>query len=424
MRQTEQRMPSTPPGLFAIWPGLAIIVLALAVAASPALRWADQPAAGGGRAAPIDGLRGFAALGVFLHHAVITHAWLVAGIWRLPPSRFYTMAGQAGVALFFMITGMLFWSRLIARDGRMGWAGFGIGRICRIGPLYLAAAAAAIAIAAARTGFALHQPAWQVFKELVKWSALGAFGNGPDVNGDRNTSLILAGVVWTLQCEWAFYASLLPLAVFTRDRRAAAMLPAAVLSLVLLHLASGAPTPATPYAIDIALFSAGMLIASAAPLVARLAPRWLRSAGALALLVAAFAFCDTAYAPAPILLLAGAFLLIASGADLFGLLSSRAAGRLGAISYGVYLLQGLVLTTLFAAPGLRRFALGAPLQYWAVLALAAILLLLVATIAHVAIEQPGIGAGRRFAAWLAGLRAARRERPPSRASGTAIPPVS
>lgn len=43
---------------------------------------------------------------------------------------------------------------------------------------------------------------------------------------------------------------------------------------------------------------------------------------------------------------AGLFHLLTSGATLFGLIELRAARRLGNISYGIYLLQGLVPTLL------------------------------------------------------------------------------
>jgi peptidoglycan/LPS O-acetylase OafA/YrhL len=395
-------MAQAQPGLLSVWPCLAITALLLGLAATRLMRQAEPDNRGGGgtehRMAPLDGLRGFLALSVFFHHAVITHAYLNGQAWDVPPSRFYTMAGQASVALFFMITGCLFWARLTAAGGRMDWTDFAIGRAFRIGPLYLAAMAATVAMALARTGFTLHQPVWQVSKELIKWAALGIFGNGPDINADRHTALILAGVVWTLQCEWAFYASLIPLSLFARDRQSAAMLPAATFSFLLLQIAATADPSRTQYAVDAALFAAGMLSAGAAPLIARAVPAWLRSVVALLLLATAGFGCDTAYSPVPILLLAGAFLLFASGADLFGLLTGRPARRLGAISYGVYLLQGLVLTTLFTAGAFRRFAMATPVHYWLMLTMAAVLLVIFATLAHIAVERPGIRTGRRLAA--------------------------
>jgi hypothetical protein len=42
----------------------------------------------------IDGARGFLALGVALHHAVIYYHFVRTDEWAAPPSRFDTLAGQ------------------------------------------------------------------------------------------------------------------------------------------------------------------------------------------------------------------------------------------------------------------------------------------------------------------------------------------
>ena len=100
----------------------------------------------------MDGLRGFLALSVVLHHASIYHqflqqASLTSAAWSAPPSRLYLTLGMAAMSMFFMITGYLFWSRLIGDkfkdQGAQGWGRLYVGRIFRIGPLYLTALAVA-----------------------------------------------------------------------------------------------------------------------------------------------------------------------------------------------------------------------------------------------------------------------------------------
>jgi peptidoglycan/LPS O-acetylase OafA/YrhL len=397
-------MPSDP---FPLWPGLAIPVLLIALAATPVLRCVNPPPdPNGRRIATLDGLRGLAAIGVFLHHGVITHGWLATGLWLLPASSLYTLLGQGAVALFFMITGFLFWSALIATGGRLNPVKFLIGRVGRIAPIYLCAAAAVIGIVFWRTGLTLHEPPRAILHELVKWSALGVFDYAPDINASPHTVLILAGVIWTLHWEWLFYFALIPVAVLARNRTIATIAPALALVVLLLAASLVRPAPLLMHRQDeilSALFAAGMLCASAAPAAARMAPPWLRSSLALALLAAVFAGADTAYAPLPLLGLAGAFLLIASGADLFGLLTFRPVQRLGQISYGLYLLQGLLLTAAFAQPAIRARAMAEPLLFWAVLAVAGIFLTLLASLAHVAVERPGIRAARRLSLAMPGL---------------------
>jgi peptidoglycan/LPS O-acetylase OafA/YrhL len=83
------------------------------------------------------------------------------------------------------------------------------------------------------------------------------------------------------------------------------------------------------------------------------------------------------------------------GCDLFGLLLTMPARRLGNASYGIYLLQGLVLAWMFAIAPVRAFALASAVQYWVVIFACALLLVLGASVAHHFIEQPGIRLGRR-----------------------------
>ena len=66
------------------------------------------------------------------------------------------------------------------------------------------------------------------------------------------------------------------------------------------------------------------------------------------------------------MLLALFFYLVCSGTSIFGLLTTTPARRLGNISYSLYLMQGLVLTLVFAIDPIRSFAMASPLNYWAI----------------------------------------------------------
>ena len=68
------------------------------------------------RVSMIDGLRGWLALGVFFTHAYSMHAWFVQGQWGGAQAGFFGMTGEIGVALFFMITGFLFWGRVLRAE--------------------------------------------------------------------------------------------------------------------------------------------------------------------------------------------------------------------------------------------------------------------------------------------------------------------
>ncbi len=77
-----------------------------------------------------------------------------------------------------------------------------------------------------------------------------------------------------------------------------------------------------------------------------------------------FLVFDTMLGPVQLLLVAVFFTLVCNGATLFGLLSTRPARRLSAISYSLYLMQGLALTLVFAVPPVRDFAMSGPVRFW------------------------------------------------------------
>jgi peptidoglycan/LPS O-acetylase OafA/YrhL len=363
------------------------------------------------RISNLDGLRGFLAYGVFFHHAAIYHDYLL-GHWTLPPSRFYTMIGQAGVALFFMISGYLFWEKLIDAHGRPRWISLYVGRIFRLGPLYIFSLAVLLLIIAFRSGFQLRVPVVELFDQIGAWSLLGYSGLGPNINGYADTGLLVAGVYWSLSYEWKFYFSLLVLAIASRDSRF--HLPFVV---VLLAACLGYRTADdVPYssAIPITcaiLFQVGMLCASLKRCgMTPSANGRMGSIFALALLTVVVFSSTNAYSVGPVIQLGIFFFSIISGASIFGLLSSRPAQRLGEMSYGVYLLQGLVLTLFFGINSIRTFALQSPAQYWASVLACSFVLLVVSALTHLWVEQIGIKIGKRLAAALES-RIAIRARP-------------
>ena len=97
-------------------PFFAICAISLAVASAIALAsgfYRERLAESGGRFEAIDGLRGFLALGVLGGHAVNMYSLYTSGVWSGDLAPFYSGAATAGVAVFFMITGFLFWLRLL-----------------------------------------------------------------------------------------------------------------------------------------------------------------------------------------------------------------------------------------------------------------------------------------------------------------------
>jgi peptidoglycan/LPS O-acetylase OafA/YrhL len=383
---------------YSVWPYFAEMALLLLIAASPLFGAADVPPNPGvSRISTLDGLRGFLALGVFFHHGAIYHRYLSDGAWSLPPSRFYSLIGQVGVAMFFMITGYLFWSRIVAERGRLDWLQLYIGRVFRIGPLYLFAIACAAVIVLTRVGLHLNVSVLQLGAELGRFLSLGLIPMD-DINGYPNSEMLLAGVTWTLRYEWYFYLSLPLLALVAGRSKLHLPFAFVMLTISLMYLTTHTkPSVSAPLSVCIALFLIGMTCGSLVRtgMIAKIADP-LGSLAVVILICTVFIIFDSSHNVGATLLLGGAFYLIASGCSLFGLLTSRAALRLGNVSYGIYLLQGLVLTIVFSLNWTRDTALLSPLGHWSMLLLCGILLVVVATVVHVAIERTGIDIGKRL----------------------------
>ena len=382
---------------YSVWPYFVVMALLLALVACPLFSAADVPPnPKGPRISTLDGLRGFLALGVFFNHAAIYHGYLSGEAWQLPPSQFYTLLGQVGVAVFFMITGFLFWSRLIKEKGRPDWLQLYVGRIFRIGPLYLFVTVCALAIVFTRQNFQINVPLFQLARELGRWLALGLL-NLRDINGYHDASTVLADVTWSLRYEWLFYLSLPLLAIPASQAKFHLPFAVAALAISLGYLvAFNRPAITAPDSVCVALFLVGMTCCSLARngLGARISDP-IASVLVAILICTVFVAFDSSHNAGATLLLGIAFYLIASGCSFFGLLTSRPARRLGDVSYGIYLLQGLVFTAAFAVQPVRDFALASGLGHWCIVLLCGALLIAAATAVHVGIERTGIELGKR-----------------------------
>jgi len=376
------------------WASALLVAIVLGTTALPWFRFLDDKRPAPKRLATIDGLRGVLALSVFVYHLVMTHRYIESGVWELPDSRYFRLLGPVGVSGFFMLTGLLFWGKLLNAEGRPRWGALYLGRVFRIGPMYLVAVAVMLVIVFARTGLGLRVPADALMSSLLQWLALGLIDTQPDVNG-QVASQLLAGVTWTLWYEWVYYLSLWVVAPFAKKR---------------LHLSFSISLLALCLAAKLlwrfemagfaALFAMGMVVGSLLHEGITLChSNCAGSIAAMALLLLVLTTSSSGYGTWTALGLAGFFYLVCSGASLFGLLTTAAAQRLGAISYSLYLLQGLVLTLVLAIPPVRRLAMASNLSYWVIGLACAWTLVLAAALGYTLIEAPGMAVGRRVARW-------------------------
>ena len=293
-------------------------------------RFFPLPLSHGPRVSSIDGLRGYLAFGVFLHHSGLWFLYLQNGQWSWPAPGWAQQLGEMSVALFFMITGFLFTAKLRKDQGSgTDWVRLYTSRLLRIVPLWLFVKVLVVLMAL-----------------VIKRWCLDS-GNPQHLPATASTGLMTAGVTWTLYYEWLFYGALPWVALLLRQRPALSWLMASAVFMGLLGAQRW-------YAIYSCMFAGGMLAAGLVtqPQLRRFASsRWGSLCAAVLLGTVAGGF-DSAYQPLPVLLLTLAFVLIAAGADGFGILQTRLSRVFGEITFSIYLLHGVLLFVVF------RFVLG------------------------------------------------------------------
>ncbi len=328
--------------MYPLSPFFCLLIFAIAFFTAFVLNKIFKPNTINGRFESVDGLRGFLAIGVFIHHASIWHQYLQKGVWDVPKSNVYTLLGQGSVSLFFMITSFLFVNKILnAKEGNFNFKAFFISRLYRLTPLYLFTILVLILIVMLETNWRLNVPLLQFAKSIVAWLLFSIFGN-PSINGAGFTTLVNAGVVWSLPYEWFFYFTI-PIIYLISWRRK--------ISLFFVIISIGF---VTFFFIKfgfvwyhLVCFVGGAI----APIIMKYFPiykkinKYLASAIVLLCLFFMGKF-DTSHNWKCILLLSIMFTIIALGNDLFGLLKNSSLKLLGEICYSTYLLHGIIIFTL------------------------------------------------------------------------------
>lgn len=320
----------------------------------------------------VNGLRFFLAIGVAFHHFVYSfmyhsgHGWIDAGY----SVNFFL--GRFGVAIFFIISGYLFYNKISLVTN---WKIFFVKRFLRIAPMAFLSSFICILIAIYLDdgGFDIVNQIWNI----AYWFDAGIFNLRMNISSVPNASLINAGVTWTLFWEWAFYFSLPFLSLLMRDK---ARLPV-VISIIAAsyYLIPMANYKAACYA---ALFAAGFLAkelktAITNPLLINIAPIL------LILLIIATGSSALSLPIIPLCFLF--FLLVNNDYSLYGLLRSKAITRLGEISYSIYILHGIAWYMLNAA--FRSTSIN-DMRYLILSSLTLIILVIVCSITYKYIERP------------------------------------
>lgn len=372
-------------------------LLALLTAASIVRRLAAYDTAGrprDERIATLDGLRGYLALFVLVHHyAIWAQMSLTGWSWRPLTSFIFNQFGSGAVAIFFMVTGTLFYPRVVAGWRATSWRILLVERSFRILPPVTATLVLVVALLMIETG---RTPTASDFVPMLEWVSAW---DQPPLLGYQDASIINAQVLWTLRWEWLFYLAILPLSAIARDLCRLVGLPSAAVPLLLLLIATvasltlQAPPGPTWWSV-LAFFAFGMLAreASDRPGCRKLfGSKFIRVPASILFVVALLSSPQPFGLTLPLFPLL--YISVVCGNDFRGLLRSHVARKLGDLSFGVYLLHGIILWVGFEALGLQGSF--SPPHILLTLPLFAASTVVAGALFHRWIEVPSIRAGRK-----------------------------
>lgn len=375
---------------------LAILTAALLLRAVPKIARHLQHS-GESRFASIDGLRGYLAFGVFIHHSIITWIFLRTGVIDFPPSNFYSQLGQGSVALFFMITGFLFWSRLLTQGRQHDWLAFAVSRLFRLYPLYLPLMLIVFVSVFQLQNWELKEPGIKLAGQILAWLTF----DRPDINQYHQTGMLISNVTWTLGYEVFFYLAL-PLAAMVFIYRGSWLqVVLCLIGIYVLYQVVGWEHSLKKH--FLASFLGGIAAAYWVRRPQLVAWSQTRLAGIIALLALAIAFTafNRAFSLMPLLLMSVFFVIVASGHTLFGALKPRSIRWLGEISYSTYLLHGFLLWVMVQRlPHVLNIDTRETWVFLPMMALCACLLIIISSATFLYIEKPGINAGKHVLKWL------------------------
>lgn len=348
----------------------------------------------------LDGLRGVLALGVFSHHVFVTRRYFETGEWGPPEIPFAEELGQGSVMLFFMITAFLFWGRLLDAGPRMQWGRFFISRVFRLAPLYWLVVVVLVIIAFAHSDWELNLRLRDEAVAIADWFGF-TIRRVSNINNFLQTGMVIAGVTWSLRYEWAFYFAL-PLVgfVFTKARHwGAAAASAGLIGAFWWLVRDDAYNAILPKLF--APFLGGIVAAYwvRSPRLREFGASRAYGVAALVALAYVVFFRRMALNPISLAGLSMFFAAVVCDNPLLSGLRHSAARWLGEISYGVYLIHGMLLwvVTRNLAPMLGVTMKSIHPSWWILMPLALTPILVgLTSLLNLVVERPGIEWGRRL----------------------------
>ncbi|MEZ9866564.1 acyltransferase family protein [Vibrio sp. 10N.261.51.A4] len=338
----------------------------------------------------IDGLRGYLAIFVFITHGQLTWHYNITGDWGGNPlikSNF----GFIGVSLFFMITGYLFISKIVVRKGKVDWLYLFESRIFRIYPLYIFVLFL-VSVIVFSSDPNINSSFGSLFYDYFKWLVF----YGGNINEYKNTTVIVAGVIWTLKYEWMFYLALPLIAKVIFKFKTLGVLALLVLSLVGYFFPFTIITAISSEYLILFFIGGGVVYLNTTNIINKIDFDSF-SCSAFTLLFFLFSVLTSkSYPTLSLISLVLVFITICNGTSIFGLLSTKSSILLGEISYSIYLIHGVILYTFFTIFNIIDLGEYGFIAFNLILLpLMTMLVIIISSLTFLYIEKPGIDLGKK-----------------------------
>lgn len=332
----------------------------------------------------IDGLRGYLAFFVFLHHSYIWHHYIRTNKWEEPESNLFNQFGQTSVTLFFIITAFLFITKLMDKKKvDFDWNKYIIARFFRMFPMYFFSVCLVLFIVGVETNFEIKDSLIEIVKNSLSWIIFSVDGS-TNINSLNDTFLINSGVAWSLPYEWMFYFLLPVLALsFKINVNYKILLFFTLAFLITLYINGSSLKKFIPFIGGI--FSALLIKNKDCSYLKQTKFTFL----ALIFLFFSIYYFNNGRSIIPIIISTFLFIIIVSGNSLFGILSTSFSRKFGQITYSIYLIHGIILFLIF------RYIIGyeaasklSELNYWGIITLTVFPVILLSQITYKYIELP------------------------------------
>jgi peptidoglycan/LPS O-acetylase OafA/YrhL len=344
------------------------------------------------RNSALDGMRGYLAFSVFCHHSLVWYFYIQKKIWSITTSNLYFHLGSSSVAFFFMISGFIFFSKIIKKEKNINWVEFYISRILRMYPLYLVILIIIFIIIGVLTNWEIKVDfltlVLSIF-DLLKFET-------PEIN--KFKSFYILGVTWSLKYELCFYLMLPSIAlILKKNKPSIFLIIISILTIILVILDKKYNL------IIMSCFLVGFFakILSFNKKFTSFSKKKITSFFVIFCIGILFINYSDTYRKIPLILLSTSFVCIACGNDMFGILKNRISIILGQISYSIYLIHPILLFISFNfIIKIDDAKILTPIQYSVIILVLVPILIITSFFSYKFLEVPGMNSKKKILDWI------------------------